>query len=363
MKTSPVSRATSASRSADSQARANLATIASSAGEPAAGGGWWPAAAGCRALEAGAGSLEGAGDRSGGHLQHLGHLAGPESEDVAQDQDCDLARRQQLQGSHEGQRDGFGLLIAGLRPGRPAEGTGEEGVRKRLQPDGLIPRDRLELRHVLLPGLGAARRPARVQAPVRGDLVQPGAQPGRAFLSEPADALPGGQHRLLDGVLGVGEGSEHPVAVHLQLPPVDASSWNASPSPARARASRSAVTILRSFLPRHVVPPPGLYTPPAARTGRLAGAQFPGAAVYALPTARDDPPARTCRSSPKRPWKADNGIVHSVLARAGSWDAEESSDATRRHETSPPLWTGERGRSWRTAVAGKGSASLLTEAS
>ena len=38
--------------------------------------------------------------------------------------------------------------------------------------------------------------------------------------SEPADALPGGQHRLLDGVLGVGEGSEHPVAVHLQLPPV-----------------------------------------------------------------------------------------------------------------------------------------------
>ncbi len=41
-----------------------------------------------------------------------------------------------------------------------------------------------------------------------------------AFLGEPADALPGGQHRLLDGVLGVGEGSGHPVAVHLQFPPV-----------------------------------------------------------------------------------------------------------------------------------------------
>ena len=41
-----------------------------------------------------------------------------------------------------------------------------------------------------------------------------------AFLSEPADALPGGQHRLLDGVFGVGEEYEHPVAVHLQLPPV-----------------------------------------------------------------------------------------------------------------------------------------------
>src|SRR5215831_1647193 len=28
---------------------------------------------------------------------------------------------------------------------------------------------------------------------------------------------------------------------------------------------------------------PSLYTPPTARTGRLAGAQFPSAAVYALP--------------------------------------------------------------------------------
>ena len=45
----------------------------------------------------------------------------------------------------------------------------------------------------------------RGEIPVGGDLVQPGAQ-RRAFLSEPADALPGGQHRLLDGVLGVGEG-------------------------------------------------------------------------------------------------------------------------------------------------------------
>jgi hypothetical protein len=40
------------------------------------------------------------------------------------------------------------------------------------------------------------------------------------ILGEPADAPPGGQHRLLDDVLGVGQRSEHPVAVHLQLPPV-----------------------------------------------------------------------------------------------------------------------------------------------
>ena len=113
MKTSSVSRATSASRSAGSRARANLATIASSAGEPEAGGrlaagGWLRPA-----LEAGAGSFKGAAGRFEGHLQQAGHLAGAESEDVAQDQDGDLARRQQLQGGHEGQRDGFALLVAG----------------------------------------------------------------------------------------------------------------------------------------------------------------------------------------------------------------------------------------------------------
>jgi len=174
------------------------------------------------ALQASAGSLEGAVDRLDAHPQHAGHLAGVESEDVAQDEHGELARRQQLQGGHEGQRDGFGLLVAGLRPERPAGGALSQGVRKRLQPDGLVARrrhERFELRHVPLPGRAPARCAARVQAPVGGDLVQPGAQ-RRAFLSEPADALPGGQHRLLDRVLGVGQGPQHPVAVHLQLPPV-----------------------------------------------------------------------------------------------------------------------------------------------
>jgi hypothetical protein len=157
-----------------------------------------------------------------GHLQHLGHLAGVESEDVAQDEDGELARRKHLQGGHEGQRDSFTLLVAGLWPERLVDGVLEERVRKRLQPDGLVARGRhgrFELRHIPLPGRAPARRTARVEAPVGGDLVQPGTQRG-AFLSESADALPGGQHRLLDGVLGVGEGAEHPVAVHLQFPPV-----------------------------------------------------------------------------------------------------------------------------------------------
>jgi hypothetical protein len=41
------------------------------------------------------------------------------------------------------------------------------------------------------------------------------------------------------------------------------------------QAQRRGVSVLRP-----------VYTPPTARTGRLAGAQFPGCAVYALPTAR-----------------------------------------------------------------------------
>ena len=38
-------------------------------------------------------------------------------------------------------------------------------------------------------------------------------------------------------------------------------------------------------LPAPRRPSAPVYTPPTARTGRLAGAQFPSAAVYALPTA------------------------------------------------------------------------------
>src|SRR5262249_4586850 len=57
----------------------------------------------------------------------------------------------------------------------------------------------------------------------------------------------------------------------------------------------------------------------------LAGAQFPSAAVYALPTAPDDPPTRSCRSSWKRPWKVDDGIVR--IGRAHS---------IRRSRSAPP---------------------------
>ncbi len=144
-----------------------------------------------------------------------------ESEDVAQDEHGELARRQDLKGGHEGQGDGFGLLVAGFRAERRVDGTLEEGVGIWLEPDDFAEPGRLgrfNIGHVPLLGRASAGRPTRVEAPVGGDPVEPGAERGASL--EPSEALPGGQQRVLQGVLGVLERSEHPVAVHLQLPAV-----------------------------------------------------------------------------------------------------------------------------------------------
>jgi hypothetical protein len=53
---------------------------------------------------------------------------------VAQNEDGELARRQELKGGHEGQGDGFGPLVAGLRAERHVDRTLEKGVRKWLKP-------------------------------------------------------------------------------------------------------------------------------------------------------------------------------------------------------------------------------------
>ena len=63
-----------------------------------------------------------------------------------------------------------------------------------------------------------SRIPQQVEAAVGGDAVQPGAQRGTS--GEPRQAPPGGQHRLLEHVLGVGQRAEQPVAVQLHLAPV-----------------------------------------------------------------------------------------------------------------------------------------------
>jgi len=110
-------------------------------------------------LQAGAGPFEGAGDRFDGRVQHVGHLARVKTQDVAQDEDRDLAGRQHLQRGHERQRDRFGLLIDGLRAARHIDRTVEEGVGEWLEPDDLAEPGRLgrfNIGHVPLLSLAPA---------------------------------------------------------------------------------------------------------------------------------------------------------------------------------------------------------------
>ena len=169
------------------------------------------------APQAGARPFEGAVDRFDGRVEHVGHFVGVVSEHLAQDEHGALASRQDLQRGHEGQGDGFGLCVAGLRAERDVDAP-RERVGIRLEPHDFTEASRLgrlNLGDVPLLGRASAGRAKRVEAPVGGDPVEPGAERGASL--ESSEALPGGQERLLQGVLGVLEGSEHPVAVHLQL--------------------------------------------------------------------------------------------------------------------------------------------------
>src|SRR5215475_13104678 len=97
-----------------------------------------------------------------------------ESEDVAQDEDGELARRQELKRGNEGQRDGFRLLIPGLRSERPIDRTLEEGVGKGLEPyDFAEPRrlGRFNPRYIPVLGGSPTGRAANVQAPVSGNAA------------------------------------------------------------------------------------------------------------------------------------------------------------------------------------------------
>jgi hypothetical protein len=68
-------------------------------------------------------------------------------------------------------------------------------------------------------GRAAAAREA-VEAEVGRDPVEPGPERHRALEGEGRPAAPGAQERLLNEILSVVEGAEHPVAMHPQLPTV-----------------------------------------------------------------------------------------------------------------------------------------------
>ena len=93
-------------------------------------------------------------------------------------------RRQDLQGGHERQGDGFGLLVAGLRAERHLDPTLQQGVGKRLQPYDLAQPGRLRRfnpRHVPLlsraPAVAARRASRHRLVAIRYSQVRSEARP------------------------------------------------------------------------------------------------------------------------------------------------------------------------------------------
>ena len=164
---------------------------------------------------------EGAAHRLLAGVEHRRDLFGAEAEDVPQDQDSSLTWWQQLEGGHERQRDGLACLDAGIGAGCGVLDPLQEQVGVGLQPHHVAGGVRLGVgacRHGDSRGLTPARGAQSHEAPVGRDPVQPGAY--RRPDLEPADVLPGGEERLLDGVLSVLGRAEDAVAVQLQLTPV-----------------------------------------------------------------------------------------------------------------------------------------------
>ncbi len=171
-----------------------------------------------RVLQTGPRPFERAGHRLDSRFEHVGHLAGVETEDVAQDEHGELARRQHLQSGHERKRDGFGLFVAGLGTERHTERVLEQHVGKRLEPRDLAEPGRLgrfDTDNVPRLRGTAACRTQRVETLIRRDPVEPRADGRAARVS--IETLPRGQQRALQRVLRVLQRAEHPVAVHLQL--------------------------------------------------------------------------------------------------------------------------------------------------
>ena len=140
------------------------------------------------------GTLQGAVGRDDRHLEQRGGLLRRPVEDVAQDQDRALARRQQLDRGKERQLDGLA---------RHGHGVGLVLARRDLVEQvvgvGLQPRD-LAQRLERARGEPPVGTPDGVEADVRRDLVQPrperrGAVEGLAGCATPGDRSPGRRPR------------------------------------------------------------------------------------------------------------------------------------------------------------------------
>jgi hypothetical protein len=103
-----------------------------------------------------------------------------ESEDVAQDEHGELARRQDLKSGHESQGDRLGLFVASLRPERHVHHTLEDGVWEWLEPYDFAEPGRLGrfiLGDVPLLGRASAGRRALRHRLVRSGRATCGSKP------------------------------------------------------------------------------------------------------------------------------------------------------------------------------------------
>jgi hypothetical protein len=153
-------------------------------------------------------------------VERLRRLLRREAEHLAQDERRALVRGEVLERGDERQLHALAQLVAGLGRGvavLEAEPLIREGLHPgrldRRHPDALVVRVErgavVEREHPLRAAID------QVQAGVGGDRVEPGAK--RAPALELADRAPGAQHRVLERVLGVVQGADHPVAVRVEL--------------------------------------------------------------------------------------------------------------------------------------------------
>ena len=172
-------------------------------------------------LERGASPLQGAVDRGNARLQQLGSLGRLPAEHLAEDQHRALLRRQVLQSRDERELDrlardcdvgGIAVVVQHERVGRWLD-PGHFGERREIRLDRLSGRAEI---HRSRSSLTACDH---VQADVRRNPVEPRAQ--RRAALEPAQAPPGAEQRLLDGVLGLEGRAEHAIAVAGELAAVD----------------------------------------------------------------------------------------------------------------------------------------------
>jgi hypothetical protein len=154
-------------------------------------------------------------------FEHVPDLTGAKTQHVAKHEYNSLARWKELEGGHEGERDGLTCLVARLGSGCGIRQAFKEEIRIRLEPDHLTHSGRF--RWVVcvdrIVHLRATARGAKgVEASTRGDAVEPGAKRG-AFL-EVAEPPPGREQSLLERVFRVLARTEDAVAMHVKLAPI-----------------------------------------------------------------------------------------------------------------------------------------------